>query len=389
MFTANKPKIIIAAIACRPYVQAAVACGYEVVAMDVFTDIEVSNLAESCYQLGLSNGQLNMHQLIQVISSLDLQQFIGFCYGAGFEKEPTVLSKINALLPVIGNLEQVVRRCKVPDDFFLLCEQLQVPHPKVLYPEEMLKLPPNPAGWLRKEIGASGGAHVKPMVDMQSLDLKESNDQKRVFDSVYYQQFQQGKPVSCLFIANNKRMQEQGVQVVGFNEQLVNPSNDSPFRYGGAVSNVAMNDEAKARLEQYVNQLSQAIGLVGLNSCDAICDGDAIYVLEINPRLSATMGLYTDYQLFEKHIAAFDGNAVEFEQGDTKNHAQYVIYAECEMTIKDDITWPAWVYDRPVSGSFLVAGMPVCTVIAEAETVEHAIGLVHERAVAMTHEFLN
>jgi predicted ATP-grasp superfamily ATP-dependent carboligase len=104
-------------------------------------------------------------------------------------------------------------------------------------------------------------------------------------------------------------------------------------------------------------------------------------------RLSATMDLYTDYQLFKKHMAAGNGEMVEFEQDFTKSHAQYVIYAEHAMTIKGDIVWPAWVYDRPVAGSFLTAGMPVCTVVAEAETAEQAKYLVLERAVLMTREF--
>jgi uncharacterized protein len=375
---ANKPKIIIAAIACRPYVEAAVACGYSVVAMDAFADIEVTSLAESCYQLELSHGQLNMHQLMQVINGLDLDQFVGFCYGAGFEKEPEMLTKINALLPVIGNLEQAVSRCKAPDDFFSVCEQLQVPYPKVMFSQ-----PRNTNGWLRKEIGASGGAHIK------LADLHVSNGQKSQEGTVYYQQFQQGQPVSCLFIASNNQRQEHHVKVIGFNEQLIIPSHDAPFRYGGAVSHAEMSDVAKVRFEQYVRQLSEAMGLVGLNSCDAICDGDAVYVLEINPRLSATMDLYTDMQLFEKHIAAVASEAVEFEQVCKRSRAQQVIYAEYKVTIKDDIIWPSWVYDRPKAGSFLDKGMPVCTVIAEAETAEQAKCLMNERAVGINREFLN
>jgi len=375
---ANKPKIIIVAIACRPYVEAAVACGYTVVAIDAFADVEVSNLAESCHQLEFSNGRLNMHQLMQVMGVLYLQQFVGFFYGAGFEKEPAMLSTINELLPVVGNLEQVVSRCKAPDDFFSLCEQLQVPYPKVMFSQ-----PNSTEGWLRKEIGASGGGHV------QRVDLQVSHGQKGQEDTVYYQQFQQGQPVSCLFIASKNQRQEHLVQVIGFNEQLIIPSHDVPFRYGGAVSHAAISDVAKARFEQYVNQLSQAMGLVGLNSCDAICDGDAIYVLEINPRLSATMDLYTDMQLFEKHIAAVAGEAVEFEQDCKSSHAQQVIYAEYKVTIKDDIIWPSWVYDRPKAGSFLDEGMPVCTVVAEAETAEQAKCLLSERVVAINREFLN
>jgi uncharacterized protein len=368
----NKPKIIIAAIACRPYVKAAVACGYEVVAIDAFADDDVRNLTEICYQLELRNDQLNMRQLMQVMERLDLHAFVGFCYGAGFEKEPAMLSKINELLPVLGNLELVVNRCKAPDYFFTLCDQLKVPHPEIMFTP-----PSNSAGWLCKEIGASGGGHIKQVDDIQTCDWQKNQ-------AVYYQKIQQGKPVSCLFIVSNN-----SVQVIGFNEQFVSRCNHAPFRYGGAVSHVVMSDTAKARFEQYIVKLSSIIGLAGLNSCDAICDGDDIFLLEINPRLSATMDLYADYQLFEKHIAALSGKAIVLNHTCNKSCAHQVIYAEHAVSIKDDIIWPEWVYDRPRSGGALDEGMPVCTVVAEAETTECAKRLVNERAITISREFLN
>ena len=367
MSIASKPKVIIAAIACRPYVEAAVACGYKVVAIDAFVDIEVSDLAESCYQLELSHGQLNMQQLMQVINGLDLNQFIGFCYGAGFEKKPEMLTKINTLLPVIGNLEQAVSRCKAPNDFFSVCGHLQVPYPKVLFSQLS-----NKDGWLRKEIGASGGSHIKRLTDVQTTQT----------DAFYYQQFQAGEAVSCLFIAN-----ENGVQVIGFNEQLISQANARPFRYSGAVSHVAMSDVAKANFEHYVGTLSKAIGLVGINSCDAICDGDDIYILEINPRLSATMSLYEGCQLFEQHMAAVAGEVVVVNQGCKRSHAEQIIYAERAVVIKGDIIWPKWINDRPKAGSLIEEGMPVCTVVAEAETAEHVKRLVNERAVEISRDF--
>ena len=377
MRSVNKPIIIVAAIACRPYVEAAVASGYSVVAIDAFSDVDVTNLAERCYQLQLSDGQLNMNQLMQLLSGLDLHQFVGFCYGAGFEKNPAILSKINALLPVIGNLEQVVSRCKAPAYFFALCEQLQLPYPQV-----RRNLPSNSVGWLRKEVGASGGSHVKAL-DASTILTEPIKDT----ETIYYQQFQQGIPVSCLFLASNNDKQEHDVRVIGFNEQFIHPWRDAPFRYSGAVSHVNISNLAKVRFEAYVSRLSQAIGLVGLNSCDAICDGDEIYLLEINPRLSATVGLYVNDHLLEKHIAAVQGHAIESEHVCKESHAHQIIYTEHAVTLQDDIMWPDWVLDRPKYGSSIEAGMPICTVIAQAETADQAKKLANERANTIRREF--
>jgi uncharacterized protein len=377
--TVNKPIMIVAAIACRPYVEAAVASGYSVVAIDAFADVEVTDLAEHCYQVQLSDGQLNMVELMQLLNGFDLHEYVGFCYGAGFEKQPAILSKINTLLPVIGNLEQAVSRCKTPKYFFALCEQLQLPYPSVRYDP-----PLSPVGWLRKEVGASGGSHVKPLdsAQMHAEQIIEN-------EAVYYQQFQQGVAVSCLFIASNHDNQAYHVQIIGFNEQFVQPCHDVPFRYGGAVSHINISETAKVRLTEYISQLSQAIGLVGLNSCDVICDKDDVYVLEINPRLSATMGLYANNRLFEKHIAAVEGKAIEYGQACEKSCAFQIIYAECAVAIQDDIMWPDWVVDRSRSGSLIETGMPICTVIAQAETADRATMLVNERAAAIRRQFLN
>ncbi len=371
--------MIVAAIACRPYVEAAIASGYRVIAIDAFADDEVINLAESCHQIEWCDGQLNMTQLMHLLNELDLHQCAGFCYGAGFEKQPAILSTINALLPVIGNLEQVVSRCKTPEYFFALCEQLQLPYPSV-----RLDSPLSSMGWLCKEVGASGGSHVQPLDNWQT-PAEEITQSK----AVYYQQFQQGMPVSCLFIASKYDNQAHHVQIIGFNQQFLHPCSDAPFRLGGAVSHINISEVAKVRLTQHISQLSQAIGLVGLNSCDAICNEDDVYLLEINPRLSATMGLYANDKLFEKHIAAVEGKAIEYEQVSKKSHAYQIIYAECAVALQDDIMWPDWVLDRSRPGSLIEMGMPICTVIAQGETAQQATMLVNERAAAIRRQFLN
>ena len=135
MSTVSKGKLIIAAITSRPYVEAAVRAGFEVVAIDAFADTDVQKLATHCYQIGLCDGQLDSTQLLSVLDDLDLKhdskqglkQFVGFCYGAGFEKASNNLLDINERVTVLGNSVDVIHACKTPTVFFGLCDQLQVP----------------------------------------------------------------------------------------------------------------------------------------------------------------------------------------------------------------------------------------------------------------------
>jgi len=382
---ANKPKIIIAAIASRPYVQAAVAAGFDVVAIDAFADVDLQKLATVCYQLTWDDGELNSQQLFDVLDSLDLQQFTGFCYGAGFEKTPNILRQIDEQIKVLGNTAEVVEKCKAPSAFFGLCDTLNLPHPAVQY-----ALPADATNWLQKDIGGSGGGHIKKLLNepaKQESVQKEAIQKEAVqTDHVYYQKMQAGRTISCLFVAN-----KQDVQILGFNEQWLDGGmlDSETFRYGGAVSHAQISEQAKTRLTAYITQLSQAIGLVGINSCDAICDGDDVMLLEVNPRLSATMDLYQHLPLMALHIASQHSSEVHVDHVNKDSTAHQVLYAECALTVKDGVIWPDWVYDIPQSNSRFSVGMPICTVMAEAETALYAKQLVNERAATIRRQLLN
>ncbi len=372
--TQNKPTLIIAAIASRCYVAAAVSAGFDVVAIDCFVDVDTKRLAISTYQVPLLHGGLDGQSVLAAIGKININTVAGFCYGAGFEMQATLLTDINRKVAVIGNVESVVENCKAPDYFFNVCDAHQIPHP-----ESRLHLTSLADGWLEKTVGGSSGAHIKRL---QTLERVKHGD-------VYFQRYQQGKTISCLFLANAEQ-----VQVVGFNEQWLDGSDQSPFRYGGAVSHAEISGLAEKRLLSYIEKLVKELELVGLNSCDAICDGDDVYVLEINPRLSATVDLYkTEYpDLLSRHVKACQHGELDdlgSIDGEPRHVAHQVIYAEAEITVPENVSWHTWVADVPEDGVQFKVGMPICTITAEASTVTEAKTLVQDRRTIMQKHFFN
>jgi uncharacterized protein len=371
--TVNKPKIVIAALSSRIYAEAAVKAGYDVIAIDAFVDSDVEKLVKNCFQIGLVDNQLNSNELLEVLDSLDLQAVLGFCYGAGFEKHPYLLKEVSKRLPVLGNPPSVVDKCKLPAIFFATCKRVQIPFPDVVY-----KAPVVGKDWLVKRVGGSGGGHIKLL---DNALVSHNAD-------MYYQKQQQGMPISCLFLGT-----KHGVDIIGVNEQWFDSSNTEPYRYGGAVSHADINPKAKLRLIGYVKQLADAFGLIGINSCDAICDGEEVYVLEINPRLSASMDLYRIDSLMDKHIAAslmtLELSEMEHLCDRETSHAHQIVYATHPLKLKNDIIWPEWVKDVPSAGAYFNEGMPVCTVVADAETASLAKALVADRASILNRKFLN
>lgn len=374
MFIANK-QLLIAALSSRVYAESAVKAGYSVIAIDAFGDADLQQCVQQYYQVDAFAGQLDHTQLLKVLNKLDQSTLLGFCFGAGFEAHPEILNHINSHLPLLGNDAKVVERCKQPKHFFKLCEQLNIPFPAIRN-----KQPKGMNAWVQKTIGASGGAHVVPL----------SHAQQSHNSDVYYQQYQQGRTVTCLFVVSNAE-----VEVIGFNLQW---SDANTFRYSGAASHVILSDLAKQRFHQYVSQLATSLGLQGANSCDAICDGDDLYIIEINPRLSASIDLYQQCGVLQKHLAAFGQHDASLstqhqtpkmncQQQDSFGHQ--IIYATNPYEIENKILWPSWVHDRPNKGAKFSIGMPICTVSAKADTALNVKAMLAERAKWVTRKLLN
>jgi len=358
----NKPIIIIAAISSRPYVKAAIDAGFEVIVMDAFIDKDTQEMSKSCYQLEYQENQLQAENLLRVLNQIDLTVVNGFYYGAGFETHPELLLQINERVPVFGNSVDAIKHCKLPHLFFALCDSHAM-----LYPQYTYEHPKETQGWLRKKIGGSGGHHISFL----------ANDDSEEAD-VYYQKIQSGDSMSCLFLAD-----QQQAKLIGINEQWTQCDTLMPYRYGGATSSANIGDATQSRLMSFLTNVVETLGLVGLNSCDFILHHDEIYMLEINPRLSASIDLYRPVEgnLFAAHVSACKGEHVKQLKMDGCAKAHQIIYAKVDWMADANLQWPEWVCDIPQPNQLIYAGMPICTVIAEAEKPERAKQLVKERAV--------
>ena len=360
-----KRTIIIAAISSRAYVQAAFEAGYKVISIDAFADVDTQKSCKQVFQIAVENGQFNAKQLLAVLDAIDLNRCLGLSYGAGFEAQAALLSAICERTKLIGNAPNSVAQIKNPQSFFAFCDTHNMPHPVT-----QLQRPSDSKNWLQKRIGGSGGAHIKAIFP---LDLPQQL-------SVYYQQIQAGTPYSCLFLADTKN-----AQVLGFNEQWCKASELLPYRYGGAVSHAALNDTVKNKLEHFVRAATENFKLCGINSCDFLLQNDAIYMLEINPRLSATLDLYHAQKgdLFTAHVAACMGNLKAWPMVEKLSRAQHIVYANLATNVPAAMDWPDWVCDIPQPNSPIPAGAPLCTVVASARTAKLAKQKVLQRAASL------
>lgn len=306
---------------------------------------------------------------------MDKSRFLGCLYGSGFEAQPELLQKIAEIVPLIGNQPHTVAAVKSGAQFFRALRSLNIDYPEVVDTLPECFVSGQADGYLKKLSGGCGGTHIS----------KVSTHDDALLANEYYQRYIDGQPVSLLFIADSRE-----IEVVGFNAQWINPCEQAPFRYGGAVSYVDLSDDVKEQLIGAAEKLTAAFGLLGLNSLDALVQDATVYVLEVNPRLSATVDLYQKLaeNLIDRHVTVClnqDGlNRVRRppHDGVERSMAHAVAYAAFDIEIAALFEWPDWAVDTPNRQNSVIklpAEAPVCTVIAYADCAEEAKKLAQDR----------
>ena len=381
----SSQSILIIALSARPFVAAAKQAGYAVTAIDAFADKHTVELADTTIVVDYDSHGFNAEVLLNAISQLDTSQYLGFVYGSGFEAQPELLQKIADIVPLIGNAPATVRAIKNASDFFAALTQCNIAHPGVYD-----RLPANHQKdvYLRKFAAGCGGTHIK-IASSEDAALDANH---------YYQQYIDGRSISLLFIANS-----QEIEVIGFNEQWFSPFATMPFRYGGAVSRITLPQAIQQQLIDAAEKLTIEFGLLGLNSLDAIVRDNVAYVLEVNPRLSATIDLYEnlyendEINLLDWHVQVnlknsnlkqsdfYEANAFKVPKP-SKAHA--IVYAASDITVSATCEWPSWVVDSPHhitqhKAIKILAGEPICTVLAHADHADEAKQLAHIRVKIM------
>jgi predicted ATP-grasp superfamily ATP-dependent carboligase len=369
---AGESPYLIAAVTGRSLAASASRGGHRAVVLDCFGDRDTRGLAAACHAIGCEGAiRFDGRALLAAASAAAPPRgSAGLVYGGGFEARTTLLARLARGRTLYGNPPEIVEAVKDPRRFFPLLDRLRGRHPAVRF-----RRPNRAAGWLVKETGGAGGAHVRPA------------DQRQPPAGAYFQRFEEGQSLSALFLADGRR-----ARVLGFSRQWTAPARRArPFLYGGAAGGAhlppGMESDVCAVLERLVN----ATGLVGLNGLDFLQRGSEWLALEVNPRPTATVDLYDpDYPcgLFDWHLRACRGELPERAARPRAARAHGIVYLSGPARMSDELRFPGWCRDVPMPGTRLRPGDPVCTVHAAAPGPHRAIALVRRRQAAMQQALL-
>ena len=322
--------------------------GYDVVVIDCFADTDTQAYSLECIRVKA----LSVNQIKPAVCLLKSKYTLTYAmYGSGFEHYFSSLEYLHQNIKVLGNTVDVFSSIQNKTYFFSKLKQLIIPFPDISF-----QAPEDDKGWLVKPMKGEGGLGIK-----KYLGLAEP------LDSCYWQRFIKGISMSALFVADGSNF-----KMCGFHKQQVTSVSKSDFVFSGIISQPELNDEIKNQLNIWIASLVAEFGLKGLNSMDFILKNDRCYILEINPRPSASMQLY-DEGLVERHIDSCLQKTLETIPNLKEYRAYQVVFAETDTIIKKEFQWLAWLVDRPQIGALIHTGYPICSIIARGKSEQQVL----------------
>ncbi|WP_434625762.1 ATP-grasp domain-containing protein [Azospirillum sp. B2RO_4] len=365
--------ILVAALSGRAIAQAVARTGAMVATLDQFGDADVPMPARRV--AGDPVAGFDGDALIAGARAL-APPGSGLVAGSGFEQVPELLAALLRAGPyrLVGNGPEVVRAAKDPTGFAARLAALGLAELGVSHPETRMEEPDHAVAedWLVKRIGAAGGWHIVPW------------DGGPLPGGHYLQRLAAGHPTSAAFIADRSGRCE----LVAISRQWADPATGAPFRYGGAVLPAAVPTSLIVRLAETARRIARAFNLVGLNSLDLLVDGEAVSVLEVNPRPGATLDLLERHRLggvMRAHLDAAAGRSWSLGAPRPGVIAGAVAYAAEPLTMPADFPWAPWCADLPCAGATVEAGQPLCSVTAwggDEEEARRRLSYRIERIVA-------
>jgi predicted ATP-grasp superfamily ATP-dependent carboligase len=252
-------RLVIAGLSVRAAAEAARRDGFEVVAVDRFGDADTRAAAVEWRAL---------------VPWPDFDGNAPWLVTNGFDS-PEALARLRGR-PLLGTSLAAIARVRDPQAFFAALEARGIAHPAVSL------TPQTGADWLCKDFASSGGQQVMPADRAPRVASPGRYWQWHVPDAV---------PMSLTFLCNGER-----AALLGLNRQLLHPDAACPWRFGGLIGPLPLTGREQTRLQGLADRLTSEFELCGLASLDLLHahkgDGDDWLVLEVNPRLSASLVLY-------------------------------------------------------------------------------------------------
>jgi predicted ATP-grasp superfamily ATP-dependent carboligase len=276
--------------------------------------------------------------LLQTVVTLSHGEPCELIVGSGLEYCIEGLAQLPAHIHYLGNATNTLRQLRDATSFFKLLDTLKLPYPQTLFSP-----PTTSTDYLVKNMQSCGGQAVKRAnkVELQTGD--------------FFQKRMNGLSASATFIANGRH-----AELLAVNQQF----HDEDFNLVGISQPMPVSDYVQHKLSEYIATLTHTTSLCGFNSLDVIIDDhDNIFILEVNPRISASVELLALNDMFSLHKQACGGEVLPSIGQPSRLRQMHTLLADKAMRVNNHADWPECCCDIPPSNRVIVQGEPVCTII--------------------------
>jgi uncharacterized protein len=343
--------------------------------VDFFEDEDLTQILSS--GRGRFVGRIDsFDQLPKLIRSVRSQ--IPMLWAGGLENHSDLLREIGQQRPVIGAEPAVVDSLRDPRKLSQWLAEAAIGVPRLASEAraDMNCL------WLKKSVNSSGGMGIG---SPSPADVKHRAASSR---GAYLQEYIDGVPMSAMFCSDSA-----GVHLFGMSLQAIGwPSLcASGFLFCGNVGPVEPGQEVTRQVMEAARIIVEQSGLKGVFGIDFILQHGRAWILEVNPRITASHMLYEQQHpglITHRHLSALGWQAARpkrlLEQDSIRSliplstvTARLILWAREDIRASKsfgaDSGSPLKISDRPQSGTIILTGSPLCSITLTGDDTEEII----------------
>jgi predicted ATP-grasp superfamily ATP-dependent carboligase len=370
--------ILLVSLSARMLAELARREGHEVIALDRFGDLDLQRLCPSVSILRDLGGRGGMAALVDAAERIPARSVI---YGAGLENRPALVARLAAGRTLLGCAPETLRRVRDPVVLGASLRGAGLAYPRTFSGREAPVPADRTRRWLRKPLRGGGGRGVR--------DWRGG----RLGAGVIVQQRISGLPCSAAAVADGR-----SAALLGVSEQLIGRGalGARGYAWCGNVVPPRLPAQERHALAEAARaicaHLAAALGLRGLFGVDVIWDGERAWVVEVNPRPTAsleTIDAAHGVRSFTAHLEACAGRlpAIRSSAEPARAAGKAVVFATEDVRVPDTRAWTArGIRDVPHPGERIAAGHPICTLVATGRAPDAVLSDLEARAAALRAE---
>jgi uncharacterized protein len=373
--------ILLVSVSARMLAELATREGHDVFAVDRFGDLDLQRLCPSVSIMRDLGGRGGMAELVDAAERIRAESVV---YGAGLENRPALVARLAAGRTLLGCTPQTLRRVRDPAVLGASLRTAGLAYPRTFSAREAPVRADRARRWLRKPIRGGGGRRVREWRG------------GRLADDHMVQERISGLPCSAAAVADGR-----SAALLGVSEQLI--GRRALGARGWKLCENVMPPRLPVREQHALTDAAQAIcahlaaafGLRGVFGVDVVWDGALPWVVEVNPRPTAsleTIDAVHGVRSFAAHLEACAGRLPAARTGSAPADAaaaagKAVLFATEDLRVPDTSAWAArGIRDVPHPGEPIAAGGPICTLVGTGRSPATVLDDLEARAAALRLE---